>query len=160
MSTFCPLLTSYPGQLFGSAAPHRIPNFSSPCQSPHDINQQKLSLAPPKAEVKGYNTVSMAINPEEVPGLPVVEQRNTGLPRVPPHPCWPRHCFHSASPNCSSQSWRPFPGMIFDHPASKRGSLQPKLRRKGAAGDQFAVAQPPETVEKNGNMLQESPAFQ
>lgn len=50
--------------------------------------------------------------------------------------------------------------MIFDHPASQTGSLQSTVRRKGAAGDQFAVAQTPETAEKNVNILLESPAFQ
>lgn len=58
------------------------------------------------------------------------------------------------------QDWVPFRGMIFDHPANKIGSLQPKRRRKGAAGDQFAVAQQLEIAEKNGNILKESLVFQ
>jgi len=58
------------------------------------------------------------------------------------------------------QDWLLFRGTIFDYPASKASSLQPKQRRKGAAGDQFAVAQLPDIAEKNGNILKESLAFQ
>lgn len=60
-------------------------------------------------------------------------RRTRYCPHVPSHRCRIRHYFNTVSSNGSLQDRAPLRGRIFDHLASKTGSLQPKRMRKGAA---------------------------